>query len=550
MGSEPITVYIYGRSICMRKWKGFVMLLVVAWGIIVWPNTQKVEAASKYIRIDEFIEYIVKQMGWQIDEKSEQPYIDIAIEKGILKNNDFKDYKAYLTRTDTAVIANRLDEFINLKYGYTDDVYEFLKDCKLFEGRLYYDIQGSYFPKGETDQTYMAQNFSNDVATQLLEKEFSNDQWVKQGLRTRYQDIYDNDGNIIKTFIMLGVTPDDKNNVVGIDEFDKNSEIIQAWNMIKDGDRKVEFVLNERISDISKIPENKREAVANIVAKGIIKGYSNGMYVQNREFRGNKKITNKGAKDVIQKVINTDLRAIISPDGQLTRTTKLPKNADEYAYILESFPNEYYEMKYGFMFLTDYESGVLKRDEYAYPKDVNYEYLYQNFYKHQIDFSVEKYDYFDITMSNAKKYLHYLFNVDYRTVDDEWKEGLATSFCQYELDDRVPVWINRYLDAMKKNHTIVECDKIAIDNGAIYDSRGYLLIRVYVRYKVTVSNINANGDEILYGSGNYLSEIRNGEWRHGIFDIRLGSRYTDNGYQWGVNAQNGISDWVYEESFK
>lgn len=85
MGSEPITVYIYGRSICMRKWKGFVMLLVVAWGIIVWPNTQKVEAASKYIRIDEFIEYIVKQMGWQIDEKSEQPYIDIAIEKGILK---------------------------------------------------------------------------------------------------------------------------------------------------------------------------------------------------------------------------------------------------------------------------------------------------------------------------------------------------------------------------------------------------------------------------------------------------------------------------------
>ena len=50
-------------------------------GIIVWPNTQKVEAASKYIRIDEFIEYIVKQMGWQIDEKSEQPYIDIAIEK-------------------------------------------------------------------------------------------------------------------------------------------------------------------------------------------------------------------------------------------------------------------------------------------------------------------------------------------------------------------------------------------------------------------------------------------------------------------------------------
>lgn len=548
MGSEPITVYIYGRSICMRKWKGFVMLLVVAWGIIVWPNTQKVEAASKYIRIDEFIEYIVKQMGWQIDEKSEQPYIDIAIEKGILKNNDFKDYKAYLTRTDTAVIANRLDEFINLKYGYTDDVYEFLKDCKLYKNILYYSTEGSLYPKGATRETYSEERFHKDVVEPIL-ADFSNDRNENIDLRTGYYYIYDDDGNIIKRYMKIGLTPMNIE-TLDIDPFDEKSEVIQAWKKIKDGDRKVEFVLNERISDISKIPENKREAVANIVAKGIIKGYSNGMYVQNREFRGNKKITNKGAKDVIQKVINTDLRAIISPDGQLTRTTKLPKNADEYAYILESFPNEYYEMKYGFMFLTDYESGVLKRDEYAYPKDVNYEYLYQNFYKHQIDFSVEKYDYFDITMSNAKKYLHYLFNVDYRTVDDEWKEGLATSFCQYELDDRVPVWINRYLDAMKKNHTIVECDKIAIDNGAIYDSRGYLLIRVYVRYKVTVSNINANGDEILYGSGNYLSEIRNGEWRHGIFDIRLGSRYTDNGYQWGVNAQNGISDWVYEESFK
>lgn len=542
MGSEPITVYIYGRSICMRKWKGFVMLLVVAWGIIVWPNTQKVEAASKYIRIDEFIEYIVKQMGWQIDEKSEQPYIDIAIEKGILKNNDFKDYKAYLTRTDTAVIANRLDEFINLKYGYTDDVYEFLKDCKLFEGRLYYDIQGSYFPKGETDQTYMAQNFSNDVATQLLEKEFSNDQWVKQGLRTRYQDIYDNDGNIIKTFIMLGVTPDDKNNVVGIDEFDKNSEIIQAWNMIKDGDRKVEFVLNERISDISKIPENKREAVANIVAKGIIKGYSNGMYVQNREFRGNKKITNKGAKDVIQKVINTDLRAIISPDGQLTRTTKLPKNADEYAYILESFPNEYYESDYSFMTLTDYEMGVLKREDYYYPTEVNYKHLYDRYYNYQLELDKDKYEYYDTMLYKLDKYLQYLFNVDYRKVDENWKENLASTFDQYRQDWRIELWIDRYIEHMKNNRVIVECEKIAFDSSSIYENRKHIYIKVYVKYRIIADNVNVESNQLIYGEYNSLNNIKSGEWREGIYNIELTSTYTKGQYQWGVASYNLIYD--------
>ena len=69
---------------------------------------------------------------------SKDPYIDVALEKGILKKGDFNDYSVYLTRTDAAVIANRLDELIHLKYGYPEDVYEFLKDCTLYENKLYY----------------------------------------------------------------------------------------------------------------------------------------------------------------------------------------------------------------------------------------------------------------------------------------------------------------------------------------------------------------------------------------------------------------------------
>ena len=524
----------------MRKWKGFVMLLVVAWGIIVWPNTQKVEAASKYIRIDEFIEYIVKQMGWQIDEKSEQPYIDIAIEKGILKNNDFKDYKAYLTRTDTAVIANRLDEFINLKYGYTDDVYEFLKDCKLYKNILYYSTEGSLYPKGATRETYSEERFHKDVVEPIL-ADFSNDRNENIDLRTGYYYIYDDDGNIIKRYMKIGLTPMNIE-TLDIDPFDEKSEVIQAWKKIKDGDRKVEFVLNERISDISKIPENKREAVANIVAKGIIKGYSNGMYVQNREFRGNKKITNKGAKDVIQKVINTDLRAIISPDGQLTRTTKLPKNADEYAYILESFPNEYYESDYSFMTLTDYEMGVLKREDYYYPTEVNYKHLYDRYYNYQLELDNDKYEYYDTMLYKLDKYLQYLFNVDYRKVDENWKENLASTFDQYRQDWRIELWIDRYIEHMKNNRVIVECERIAFDSSSIYENRKHIYIKVYVKYRIIADNVNVESNQLIYGEYNSLNNIKSGEWREGIYNIELTSTYTKGQYQWGVASYNLIYD--------
>ena len=86
-----------------------------------------------------------------------------------------------------------------------------------------------------------------------------------------------------------------------------------------------------------------------IYAKGIIKGYSNGKYIQNRKFNGSGYLTTTGAKNIIKLVTNTKSRAKISPDGQLIRNTNLPKNADSYEYILECFPNKFYEKKFEFM---------------------------------------------------------------------------------------------------------------------------------------------------------------------------------------------------------
>ena len=56
-------------------------------------------------------------------------------------------------RTDKAVIANRLDEYINQKYGYSQEIM-ILRDY-LYENTLYYDLNGKFFPKGKPTKHVM-----------------------------------------------------------------------------------------------------------------------------------------------------------------------------------------------------------------------------------------------------------------------------------------------------------------------------------------------------------------------------------------------------------
>lgn len=519
------------------------LAIVTAVITVIQGNSGKAKAAEKYIKVRDFIEYIVKQMNWPVDNTSDQPYIDAAMNKGILKEGDFKDYSEYLTRTDAAVIANRLDELIHLKCGYPQDVYDFLKDCTVYENYLFYSTEGKFYPKGATKETYPARQFNEEVVVPIIGEKFRD----VEGYRTQYYYIYDSDVNIKKRYMRTG-QPNDEYGFT-IKPFNENAEVIKAWNIIHDWERKLNSVLEKRISDIKDISKSKREAVASIVAKGIIKGYSNGLYVLNREFRGNNKITANGAKDVIQKVLNPEKRALISPDGQLIRTTNLPKNAGDYKYILESFPNKYYEMNYSFIYLTDYITGVIGKDEYAYPKEVDYDFLYNKFYYKQINnVEIGKYGLYDEMISNVENYIKHIFNVDYRTVNNKWKEGLASSFVFYSNDNRVYNKIDRYIANIKKNHVVVELDKFAIDPGAIYESRGYLWVRAYIKYRVTTDDINVPSEQLIYNSS--IKNLKNGKWREDIFDIFIEYLSEDYVYKWAPSWFAPISNWQYRDSFE
>lgn len=301
----------------------------------------------------------------------------------------------------------------------------------------------------------------------------------------------------------------------------------------------VTLALEKRISDIKSIDENKRLDVVKCYLKGFIKGYSNGKYSTDREFRGNSKISRTGALDTVKMLKNKSLRAKISPDGQLIRTTKLPKYADKYPYILASFPNEYYDWKFLFEDATrekyDYDLGKfvevpLKHyEDYAYPTEMDKTTNIKNFSEirdQNIDIWVEK----------ARVHLETIFNADYRTIDDEWVETLLKTDYQYGysiVSDKQRERIEDYVKRMKENKTIVESDVIALDKSTLYFYNGRYYLRAYVKYRIQSSkmiyenNVPYQNNDLIYTRDLlWFKNFNTGEWRECCFDIALTS-YAD-----------------------
>ncbi|MBP1756703.1 MAG: hypothetical protein H6Q59_3101 [Firmicutes bacterium] len=279
------------------------------------------------------------------------------------------------------------------------------------------------------------------------------------------------------------------------------------------------WVLTKRISDINKIPQEKREAVAKCVAKGIIKGYSNGYYIQNRAFRGTEYLTESAAKTYIKLITNTTGRAKLCPDGMMIRTTNLPKNANSYEYILECYPNKFYEKKFEFMLDNDWMTDT---DDWAYPVEMKNE-TFRNWYNEwPLVEEMDKYLYDWAYL--AERYLQYVFNVDYRTVDNKWINGLASLYSKSNLNESEDIK-TYYLNNMKSNKVVIESTIIAVEPSIFYIDNDYCM-RAYVKYRIIASDISVDQYKLLYAQLPDLKNLKNGVWRTGIFDIRFG---TNNG---------------------
>jgi len=296
----------------------------------------------------------------------------------------------------------------------------------------------------------------------------------------------------------------------------------------------VQVAIEKRISDINSVKKSKREDIAKAYLKGYMKGFSNGKYSTDRKLGLKNKFVAKDALNCIKMLKDSSLRAKISPDGQLIRTTNLPKNAHLFPYILASYPNDYYEWLMEFEGVDAYDYNGQKYElesmvHYIAPADIRrnpFEENFGEFLDENLDTWVEK----------VRTYMEYAFNVDYRTIGEEWLEGILKTHAYYQTrtyEDNARKRLTRYIEDVKKYKTIVEYDKIAVDGSSLYYYNDGYYLRTYVRYRIVSTEVPSDMDtntlsrdkwhnKIIFT--NYIADLRGfivGEWREGHYDIRL-----------------------------
>jgi len=301
----------------------------------------------------------------------------------------------------------------------------------------------------------------------------------------------------------------------------------------------VQLVIDKRISDIKKVAASKREDIAKGFIKGFLKGFSEGDYTQHRYLKLNGAIVRTDALNILKMLKNKELRNKISPDGQLIRTTNLPNNAYMFPYILANFPNRFYEGMLAFEGIELSYNGVvipLKSPEhYAFPVDIGKT-------KYGSLFVDEKGRYSDFWYDKVYSRVWNTFNVDYRTIDDKWIDTMAKTDMQIEVDvyaESLYEKLQAYVKDMKKNKTIVECDRVVIDPSFVYYGNFSYYIRCYVHYRIVSTKTKAKYtvDELLLGPNKSpynsilfsrtglvdLTGHKLGEWVDGIFDVAVAS---------------------------
>lgn len=286
----------------------------------------------------------------------------------------------------------------------------------------------------------------------------------------------------------------------------------------------VEFCIKSRISDITKVKKGERAGEAEGYIRGFIKGSAK-QYSHLRSLKGHKKVTASQTAGLLKLLRDPSKRVCLSPDYQVVRTKKLPRNAELYPYIVESFPNAYYETGFNgmanknffdtgvglgadslkermsrtsFSFVFPYEIEEFNGLEYpgtAFPYTNN---VFTDVYRNNIVPSE--------MVGSSEEFYRYALNVDYRTVekDNEWLNVMRKYLSENEIND--------YIRHCKENKTIIECDLVAADRSSVYWYNGEYQCKVYAHMKIVSDIPLENGkttgtDQNTYG---YLYPVKKG----------------------------------------
>ncbi len=320
-----------------------------------------------------------------------------------------------------------------------------------------------------------------------------------------------------------------------------------------------EVVDNKCISDIDKIAKQNREAVYKNYIRGLVIGDSNGKCTQDRSINGDKYLTKSESNIIINRIINKVARKKISPDGQVIRTSELPKNTEDFPYILESFPNSFYESKFKFMnYITSTQKQVKqktfkevinskkcvpiegKEGWYQSKEDFYHPWSYTvpadimegvgGYYS----FSDKKYPYKYTTVENnglitayrqkwcdlIENYVKYKFNVNYKTIDKKWGNKISNLVANSSH-------VSQYVKDVKKNKVIIELKQVTAEPSTLYEDGGYY-IRTYLKYRVKTAKSLQDLSKVFLKdyTGSAPITVKNlkiGKWNEVYIDFSIGT---------------------------
>lgn len=308
----------------------------------------------------------------------------------------------------------------------------------------------------------------------------------------------------------------------------------------------------KRISDISASANDARNEIYRCYTKGIMVGRSNGQFSQDRSFSPKAWPNKTECEAIIKRIGNKTMRYKLSPDGQVTRTTNLPKTAKRYKYILASFPNSYYDAKMIYTAIKEktvngkpYTDKYLR--DYFWPKDIGkIELQSRQFSKETIKATKYYEQYGDEIFGRIKKNLELRFNFDYRTSGKKWRQQLSETYYEKAVADAedkkiVNDYFAKYMAKAKKNQVIIKSSKVVVEPSSMYFYQDGLWIRCYVRFKCSAKNFHSvksyKQNELIASMADVVRiNMKNNTWCDAYFDVSLsggitpGGQYVSDGY--------------------
>ncbi|WP_088547672.1 copper amine oxidase N-terminal domain-containing protein [Paenibacillus aquistagni] len=204
-----------------------------------------------------------------------------------------------------------------------------------------------------------------------------------------------------------------------------------------------------------------------------------------------------------------DESAKYDPYGRKIRTTNLPKNAQDFPYILEDIPNEMYEMElYKHPYLKErYKSPVVAHDHYALRVENVNEWR-----------------------SRVEKYYALLLNVNYRFIDYNWAKEARNLVNTIGTDSA----FRNYVDWVKNNNIQIEGGLIA-EPSMVYHSGENMRMRAKIRFKIKnykdyKSIIHDQTFHLEMNDNGKLPRYQKNVWYEGYVDVQLSSNVSGAAY--------------------